>query len=581
VKLRFVSLFAGIGAFDLGLQQTDAYELVGHVELDAYRRRVLAKRFPESRCLGSDIRQVGKAELEGLGRIHGFCGGFPCTDLSAAGRGAGILDGEHSSLWSEYFRLIGLCDPLPEVILIENVPLLLSRGMEVVVRDLTSLGYCVEWDCLPAAAFGAPHLRDRVWVVAHRAGRPIVFGRPERLFAEPLRGAEPGRDFMKWPRAGFTTSPEECLDLIPLAPLKRFKRGKAKLLWPHLDRDFIPTPVADDVKGGVVAHMRNKHGWDDAARTAITSLAVLARNGMEEATPEQIAAARASVPDRFPTPKESDAAKSRGDLTAVVKGRPNGHSGGMIPTPTASDARASRREGYMYEGNDGTTLSDYADQAERETFPTPTAQDGKNDGGPSQHERNSLPLNTHVKVYPTPEKSDGSGGRMSSEVGGTRPSGAKRAVTLATAAREAEKEERFRSPSARDHKNARAPEKLDTNGGSRQTSLGEQLADPESPEPHVRMGQLNPDWVEWLMGLPIGWTNADLDNAELRPCGWESEPEGVPRLVQGVPNRVARVSALGDSLVAAAAFWLGLAALRAVPSEVRPTLPDAAVAQSA
>lgn len=723
-RLRFVSLFAGIEAFGAGLEETGAYEIVGHVELEEYRRQVIAKRFPHSKCLGSDIRDVGAAELAEVGRIDGFCFGFPCKDLSLAGRGAGIVDGKHSSLFSEGLRLVKIAKP--KLVLIENVRDLLTRGMEVVVRGLTEERFEVEWDCLPAAAFGAPHLRDRVWIVAHRAGGPCVFGKPTTLFPEPLRGAEAGRDFMKWPRAGWTESPDECLDLIPLAPLKRFRRGKAKTIWPHLDRDFIPTPVADDVKGGVIAHLRNKHGWDDAERSAITSLAVLARNDMEEATEQQLEEARASVPERLPTPRGSDAAKSRGDLTAVVKGRPNAHSGGVgrIPTPTEADSRGSRNwAGKSSKANAGTTLTDYAQQregppeetwstpagmgtdghgnelsmevrvregvsdsertrerlgdespyptptagdaergtnskhrrgneplgaaaarreqtqrfltpnerdarkgkpgagsrerggrhsslpvaaemfptplagdatgsrgskgkdrpdegglrkaaAERERFPTPTAQDAKNDGGPSQHERNSLPLNTHVKVYPTPEASDGSGGRMSAEVGGTRPSGAKRAVTLATAAREAEREELWPTPKAE----VSGP---DFARSERERSGGDDLATAAAREDGGTPGQLNPDWVEWLMGLPIGHTNLAVENEDLIYWPWDSEPPGVPRLVQNMPNRVARVSALGDSLVKAAAFWLGAAALRALPPEQRPTMQSAAVAQSA
>jgi DNA (cytosine-5)-methyltransferase 1 len=96
-----------------------------------------------------------------------LCGGFPCQDLSYAGKGAGI-DGERSGLWSEYARLIR--ELRPRYVVVENVPALLGRGLGRVLGDLAACGYDAEWDCLPASAFGAPHRRDRVWVVAYATG---------------------------------------------------------------------------------------------------------------------------------------------------------------------------------------------------------------------------------------------------------------------------------------------------------------------------------------------------------------------------------------------------------------------------
>jgi DNA (cytosine-5)-methyltransferase 1 len=93
-----------------------------------------------------------------------LCGGFPCQDISLAGRGAGI-EGERSSLWFEFARLIRELEP--RWIVVENVPALTSRGLDRVLRDLAESGYDAEWDCLPASAFGAPHRRDRIWIVAY------------------------------------------------------------------------------------------------------------------------------------------------------------------------------------------------------------------------------------------------------------------------------------------------------------------------------------------------------------------------------------------------------------------------------
>jgi DNA (cytosine-5)-methyltransferase 1 len=93
-----------------------------------------------------------------------LCGGFPCQDISVAGRGEGI-DGARSGLWAEYARLIR--ELRPRYVVVENVAALLARGMERVLGDLAACGYDAEWDCIPASAVGAPHRRDRVWLVAY------------------------------------------------------------------------------------------------------------------------------------------------------------------------------------------------------------------------------------------------------------------------------------------------------------------------------------------------------------------------------------------------------------------------------
>jgi DNA (cytosine-5)-methyltransferase 1 len=159
------SLFAGIGGFDLGLERA-GMRSVWQCEIDPYCQRVLAKpdvlRVPDVR----DIRTGTVPPVDVL------CGGFPCQDLSVAGKGAGI-DGARSGLWGEYARLIG--ELRPSYLLVENVTDLLAGAgkrwdrapIGRVLGDLATLGYDAEWDCIPASAFGAPHQRDRVWIVAY------------------------------------------------------------------------------------------------------------------------------------------------------------------------------------------------------------------------------------------------------------------------------------------------------------------------------------------------------------------------------------------------------------------------------
>ena len=166
---RVLSLFAGIGGFDLGLERTGGFKTVAFCEIDPFCRSVLAKNWPEVPCF-EDVRTLTQERLAatGIDRIDVITGGFPCQDVSSAGKQAG-LDGERSGLWSEIVRLAG--ELRPRFILVENVAGLLTgeqgRWFGRVLGDLAALGYDAEWECIPASAVGAPHRRDRVWIIAY------------------------------------------------------------------------------------------------------------------------------------------------------------------------------------------------------------------------------------------------------------------------------------------------------------------------------------------------------------------------------------------------------------------------------
>jgi DNA (cytosine-5)-methyltransferase 1 len=158
--LTFVSLFAGIGGLDLGLERA-GMRCVGQVEIDEYATRVLAKHWPDV-PRWRDVRDVGAHNLPACDLI---CGGFPCQDISEAGKREG-LTGKRSGLWSEFARLVG--EVRPRFVLVENVADLLVRGVDRVLGDLAALGYDAEWSIVSACAVGAPHTRERLFIVAYR-----------------------------------------------------------------------------------------------------------------------------------------------------------------------------------------------------------------------------------------------------------------------------------------------------------------------------------------------------------------------------------------------------------------------------
>jgi len=163
--MTFGSLFAGIGGLDLGLERA-GMTCKWQVENDSYAVKLLEKHWPDVTRYG-DIREV---EWEGVEPVDLICAGFPCQDVSVAGKRAGI-EGERTGLWTEVVRC--LRDLRPRLILLENVPGLLSLGFGRVLGDLAEGGYDAEWGMFSACALGAPHTRQRVFIVAYAGGDRI------------------------------------------------------------------------------------------------------------------------------------------------------------------------------------------------------------------------------------------------------------------------------------------------------------------------------------------------------------------------------------------------------------------------
>ena len=173
-KLRVLDLFSGIGGFSLGLERTGGFETVAFCEIEPFPRKVLAKHWPEVPCYEDVTKLTGDILRRDGIAVDVITGGFPCQDISVAGKQAGIKEGTRSGLWSEIVRLIG--ELSPRYVIVENVANLLSgpsdrRGgwFGRILGDLAECGYDAEWENIPASAMGAPHRRERIWLVAYPA----------------------------------------------------------------------------------------------------------------------------------------------------------------------------------------------------------------------------------------------------------------------------------------------------------------------------------------------------------------------------------------------------------------------------
>ena len=161
--IKIGSLFSGIGGFELGLERAiPGAETIWQVEQNDFCQKVLSKHWPKAKIY-NDVKNITADKVEAVDIL---CGGFPCQDISTAGKGEG-LHGKKSGLWWEMLRIIS--ELRPRIVILENVAAILFRGGCEVVGSLTEIGYCTEWTIISARDQGAPHLRKRWFAVAYPA----------------------------------------------------------------------------------------------------------------------------------------------------------------------------------------------------------------------------------------------------------------------------------------------------------------------------------------------------------------------------------------------------------------------------
>ena len=183
------SLFTGIGGIDLGLERA-GIKTIWQMENDGYATKVLERHWPDVRRYG-DIKAV---EWESVERPDIISGGFPCQDISQAGKGLGIVAGKRSSLWFEFAKAVGVLRS--RYVIVENVAALPKRGLDIVLAGLAKEGYDAEWFDLRASDFGAWHKRERIFIIAHSNNSRCLHGQSEvqsterRLYAQ--HESEPG-----------------------------------------------------------------------------------------------------------------------------------------------------------------------------------------------------------------------------------------------------------------------------------------------------------------------------------------------------------------------------------------------------
>jgi DNA (cytosine-5)-methyltransferase 1 len=230
--------------------------VVWQSEIDPYACAVLRKHWPDVPNLG-DIHTVADFPL-----VDVLCGGFPCQPVSLAGKRKAQADDRW--LWPEYARAIRLVRP--HYVLVENVPGLLTAGLELVLGDLAQLGYDAEWDCIPAAAFGAPHLRYRVLLVAYPNrdfGRASGVGEVE---AQSASQPEPSGESLAH-ATGLRRQPRRASDPAQVQRGRKPDRGSSSPSLAHAN--FAGPQGRNERQRGARQLFARASSWPDAGNWSI------------------------------------------------------------------------------------------------------------------------------------------------------------------------------------------------------------------------------------------------------------------------------------------------------------------------
>jgi len=161
MSLKIIDTFSGIGGFSYAAEKlVGGFQTIQFVECEPYCQKILKKHWPNV-PIHDDIKSYNPEPYS----ADVVCGGFPCTDISTAGKGLGITEETRSGLFYELMRVIRLVRP--RYIVLENVAAILNNGLGIVLGELAKAGFDCEWACIPASALGACHQRDRWWLVAY------------------------------------------------------------------------------------------------------------------------------------------------------------------------------------------------------------------------------------------------------------------------------------------------------------------------------------------------------------------------------------------------------------------------------
>jgi site-specific DNA-cytosine methylase len=535
--MKVLELFAGIGGIGLGLE-AHGWETIAFSEFDPgkngklprrqYAADVMRARYPDAAELG-DVTTLkfarNRAGIQGVlreieppttnehglsfkgaydtlykGDVDVIAGGFPCQDISHAGKGAGIEHGTRSGLWRYFAKAI---DGLrPRGVIIENVAALSSKGLDRVLIDLAAIGYDAEWDVIPAAGVGAPHLRERMFILAW----PQNGGVHGPWAAPPVFDnwrVEPDIPRLVERDVDFRTLRLRCLGNAVVPQVASWVG--------HL----LGTAI-----NGRVGHEYDPAAWDLVKRGRDHAIIGIAEKGVDStiAGMKLPRAGRLTNGCAYERPRscpQSDAKKvALENMAPTLRHQDNEHPElprvGLVPTPNASVANdgegagtwIDRKVAHATKTENPTRasmpLSVYAQVKEDpRLIPTPTAKDADSSRSRTAIRDTPPPRESKMGETLTDYVDPTNGGRLPFGLGGSVPAGRLLPTPIAT---DGEKVSTGTLARLAQFDETTAPGDVRDDRAPRDEGVVQNAPRSSSN------GRLNPAWVEWLMGFPAGWT---------------------------------------------------------------------------
>jgi DNA-cytosine methyltransferase len=454
--IKILDICSGIGGFSLGLEATGGFDTVAFCEFDDFCCKVLNKHWSNV-PIYKDLKEIGNDPARIIQEFDLICGGIPCQPFSLAGKQKGKEDDRH--LWPYMYAIVK--SKKPTWVIVENVGGFVNVALDDVCLDLETQGYATQSFIIPACSVEAPHKRDRIWILgkimanAHDTGDRTPGSKADGDRQETIEG------WQEQSQLGSSRSSNDVANHTNIKqPRKNHPGGGQK---PPLQQQVTmwPTPRATERMGYYEqpspSMIKGTHGWSLPA--AVT----------DEASEESHR--------MWPTPNSSPATASQ-----------------TVEATQRLRASRDRKQGILIEA--------VVDRM----FPTPAARDWKDTGENTDYEalakKSKLAGAVKSKMYPTPRSSEIMSMTMESALNRIESTGYHSNLEENVALKEQNK--MWPTPNASDNRDRG---NLSDPAIQRRIAMGKQVGLTMAVKDQPGKGTLNPNWVEWLMGYPQGWTD--------------------------------------------------------------------------
>jgi DNA-cytosine methyltransferase len=473
--IKILDICSGIGGFSLGLEATGGFDTVAFCEFDDFCCKVLNKHWPNV-PIYKDLKEIGNDPARIIQEFDLICGGIPCQPFSLAGKQKGKEDDRH--LWPYMYAIVK--SKKPTWVIVENVGGFVNVALDDVCLDLETQGYATQSFIIPACSVEAPHKRDRIWILgklmanAHDTGDRTPGSKADEDRQETIEG---------WQEQSQLGSSRSSKDAMWPTPRATERMG------------YYEQPSPSMIKG--------THGWSLPA--AVT----------DEASEESHR--------MWPTPNSSPATASQTvEATQRLRASRDRKQGILIeavvdrmwPTPRAANpgSRPNGKGGKIL--NEEVLIAEGLRTRGEKMFPTPAARDWKDTGENTDYEalakKSKLAGAVKSKMYPTPRSSEIMSMTMESALNRIESTGYHSNLEENVALKEQNK--MWPTPNASDNRDRG---NLSDPAIQRRIAMGKQVGLTMAVKDQPGKGTLNPNWVEWLMGYPQGWT--DISDSSENP----------------------------------------------------------------